>query len=264
MERRRILAAIGVGGAIGLAGCSSAFDGSDELPDDPPADAPASDCPETDVEPPTTLSSSALEPFVEAFEADYIPTTAAENARRSGFVEETRTAVETTVARIDASVSFSGASWDGKMLIRPPNEGDPGVVDESGGSSVEGVDENDTDVERVSTSDDQLSDAAQLVETINAVVETGESRTVTDADSLERLLNAGDFSDDFLLKHDGHILSVENDASQAEFHGDWIAAYLFTDEAVYRTTQWPEDRATLESNPIDVPDDEWKRLECWS
>ena len=261
MNRRRLLAAVGAGTAA-FAGCLSRESAqSAGPPAEPPADAQSGDCPETDVEPPTDPSSEAVTDFLETFEEDWIAASAPENARRSGSVSVETTAVEDGVARVDASVGFSGRGWDGAATIRPLEDGEKPT--ETGESGDEAAIEDDS--ERASTADERIAETGSLLETIESVVEDGEPRTVDGYDALEALTTAGEYLDDFLLEHDGEVLYVENEASVWESHGEWFVGYLLTDDAVYRAEHDPDawnDRAADE--PIDVPEDEWERLECWS
>ncbi|ELY90190.1 hypothetical protein C483_11798 [Natrialba hulunbeirensis JCM 10989] len=302
MYRRRLLAAAGLSTAV-VAGCLTSdgtdgdgdeagdgdgegngngeTDGSGESLPEPPQNAPSGDCPATDAEPPTELSRETAESFVDTFESDWVAASAPDNATRSGSVsiEAVRVADEAegesedededededkvNRARVDASVGFSGRGWDGEIVIRP-------FEDESAADS----DKDDTepadssDLERVSTTADPIATSEPLLDAIDHVADTGESRSITDADSLEALTEAGEYLDDFLIEteHDDKVLYADNDAAVWESHGEWFAGYFLTADAVYRTEhdpgEWTDD--TRSDEPLSVPDEDWRRLECWS
>jgi hypothetical protein len=267
MNRRRLLTALSAGAAC-LAGCLSSDQDGAEPPAEPPDDAATADCPETNAEPPTGLSTADVESFIKEFEADVIAASAPTNATRSGSVAVEATAAADGVARADAAVAFGGSGWDGEMTIRPLEEDEPNTKDDgktdgnADGDVGEGGDEDEP--KRVSASASPISEHESLLETIDAVVETGESRTIDDADSLQALSAAGEHSETFLLEHDEHVLSVENDAGVWESHGEWFVGYLLENGAVYRTEHAPDDwRDRPLEDPLDISDNEWERLECW-
>ncbi|ADD05657.1 uncharacterized protein Nmag_2088 [Natrialba magadii ATCC 43099] len=304
MYRRRLLAAAGLTTAV-VAGCltsdgtdgdggdnddsdgsdsNSETDGSEESLPDPPQNAPSGDCPATDAEPPTELSRETAESFVDAFESDWVAVSAPKNATRSGSVsiEAVRVADEAEGesedegenenedengvdrARVDASVDFSGRGWEGEIVIRP-FEDDESAAD-SDKDDTEAADS--SDLERVSTTADPIATSEPVLDAIDHVVDTGESRSITDADSLETLTEAGEYLDNFLIEveHDDKLLYAENDATTWASHGQWFVGYFLTPDAVYRTEhdpgEWTDNNRSDE--PLSVPDEDWKRLECWS
>ncbi|ELZ06411.1 hypothetical protein C482_01285 [Natrialba chahannaoensis JCM 10990] len=290
MHRRRLLAAAGLTTAV--AGCftSDGGDGNgDETGDgdgddndngetvgskeplpDPPRNAPSAHCPATDVDPPTELSRETAESFVDAFESDWIAASAPDNATRSGAVsiEAVRVTDEdedgVNRARVDASISFSGRGWDGGITIRP-FEDDESAADSDKDDTES---EDSSDLERVSTTADPIATSEPLLDAIDHVADTGESRSITDADSLEALTEAGEYLDNFLIEteHDDKLLYADNDAAVWESHGQWFAGYFLTADAVYRIEhdpgEWTDD--TRSDEPLSVPDGGWRRLECWS
>lgn len=269
MNRRRLLAATTFG-AAGFAGCLSSDPDGAEPPAEPPDDATIGNCPETDAEPPADPSSTADgESFVEGFEADVIVASAPASASRSGSVAVETAVVEDDVARVDAAVTFNGGGWDGEMTIRRLEEDEPTTKDDGetgeNADSEASEDGDEDDPKRVSTASSPIAEHESLLETIDAVVETGDPQTVDDADSLETLVAAGDYLEDFLLEHDDRVLRVENEAAAWESHGEWFVGYLLADGTVYRTEHAPDDwQDRPAEEALDVPDDEWERLECWS
>ncbi|OIB55660.1 hypothetical protein [Natrialba sp. SSL1] len=303
MHRRRLLAAAGLSTAV-VAGCltSDGTDGdgdetgdgdgdgngetvgSEESLPDPPRNAPSSHCPATDVDPPTELSRETVESFVDAFESDWVAASAPDNATRSGSVsieavrvvdegesenedgdgdgDEDETGVDR--ARVDAHVGFTGRGWDGEITIRP-FEDDESAAD-SDKDDTESADS--SDLKRVSTTADPIATSEPLLDAIDHVADTGESRSITKADSLEALTEAGEYLDDFLIEteHDDKVLYADNDAAVWESHGEWFAGYFLTADAVYRIEhdpgEWTDD--TRSDEPLSVPDEDWRRLECWS
>lgn len=284
MKRRALLSAVGTGSALVVAGCLADDDGSDTEDVDAAANASA----DTDsklTEPSTAIQTdqcpaavpdasgqppAGLRSFVEEFEEAYAMEVDPTSGLQWVDVTIEETADEDGRARVDATTFLSESGWDGRATLTPYSDDDSTAESEDAGATNESgsgggtSDEGGETLERVSASSGSLASESSLLDTIEDVAADGRSRTITDDESLSALTSAGDFGE-FLIEHEDGVVHVENDADHWVGHGERYVGYFVTEDAVYRTehgaSAW-NDRP--DDSVVEVSDDGWVELECWS
>lgn len=263
MKRRTLLAVVGPGLAFG-AGCldggvTPADHGADgnETGNDGAntagtgdessgTDASVAGCPETDVTPPDPANRNAVESFVEEFEDAYVEDVEAYVGLDTVNVTVEAVATADAVARADARVFFDMSGRDWEVTVSPL---------ETAAS--------DEELERVSSTDEQIADSDETLDALDRVVETGRERSFRSEQVVEPLVAAaGD--DEFVVDHEGTPLFVENQSALWVGHGETFVAYRISGDGASRTELEPEEWEKRDAKtPVKLDEERWTELECW-